>query len=46
MIPPLLRKNFYDAKKAKDFEKYINLLVIGGSQGAKIFDTLIKTSII
>lgn len=46
VIPPLLRKNFYDAKKAKDFEKYINLLVIGGSQGAKIFDTLIKTSII
>ena len=26
--------------------KHINLLVIGGSQGAKIFDSLIKTSII
>ena len=24
----------------------INLLIIGGSQGAKIFDTLIKSSII
>jgi UDP-N-acetylglucosamine--N-acetylmuramyl-(pentapeptide) pyrophosphoryl-undecaprenol N-acetylglucosamine transferase len=46
VIPPLLRKNFYDAKKAKDFEKYINLLVIGGSQGAKIFDMYIKNAII
>jgi UDP-N-acetylglucosamine--N-acetylmuramyl-(pentapeptide) pyrophosphoryl-undecaprenol N-acetylglucosamine transferase len=46
IIPALLRKNFYEAKKAGGIDGHINLLVIGGSQGAKIFDTLIKTSII
>ena len=46
VIPALLRKNFYYTKKAYDIDKYINLLVIGGSQGAKIFDTLIENSII
>ena len=46
VIPALLRKEFYEVKKAQVFEKYVNLLVIGGSQGAKIFDTLIKNSII
>jgi len=46
VIPALLRKKFYDVKKANDIEKNINLLIIGGSQGAKIFDTLIKSSII
>ena len=46
VIPALLRKKFYEVKKAQDFSEYINLLVIGGSQRAKIFDTLVKTSII
>ena len=46
IIPALLRKNFYDVKKAHDIDKNINLLIIGGSQRAKIFDTLIKFSII
>ena len=46
VIPALLRKKFYDVKKADRIDKSINLLIIGGSQGAKIFDTLIKTSII
>ena len=46
VIPALLRKNFYDVKKADSIDKNINLLIIGGSQGAKIFDILIKTSII
>ena len=46
VIPALLRKNFYDVKKAEGIDKNINLLIIGGSQGAKIFDTLIKSSII
>ena len=46
VIPTLLRKKFYDIEKADSFDKSINLLVIGGSQGAKIFDTLIKKSII
>ena len=46
VIPPLLRKKFYDIKKADSIDGYINLLVIGGSQGAKIFDTLIRSLII
>ena len=46
IIPALLRKKFYDVKKSNAIHDGINLLVIGGSQGAKIFDTLIKSSII
>jgi len=46
VIPALLRKKFYETKKADGIDGHINLLIIGGSQGAKIFDTLIKTSII
>jgi len=46
VIPTLLRKKFYEVKKAKDINGHINLLVIGGSQGAKIFDRLIKTPVI
>ena len=46
IIPAILRKKFYDVKKADSIDKNINLLIIGGSQGAKIFDTLIKFSII
>ena len=46
VIPALLRKKFYDIKKADGIDEYINLLIIGGSQGAKIFDTLIKSSIV
>ena len=46
VIPALLRKKFYDVKKADSINTDINLLIIGGSQGAKFFDTLIKSSII
>ena len=46
IIPALLRKVFYDAKKASNIYEYVNLLVIGGSQGAEVFDILIKNSII
>ena len=46
IIPALLRKKFYDVKKAEGINEYINLLVVGGSQGAKIFDRLIKNTII
>ncbi len=46
IIPALLRKKFYDIKKTDCIDKKINLLIIGGSQGAKIFDTLIKSSMI
>jgi UDP-N-acetylglucosamine--N-acetylmuramyl-(pentapeptide) pyrophosphoryl-undecaprenol N-acetylglucosamine transferase len=46
IIPALLRKKFYDVKKSEGINGYINLLVVGGSQGAKIFDSLIKNTII
>ena len=46
VIPTLLRKRFYDVKKSESINENINLLIIGGSQGAKIFDTLIKATII
>ena len=46
VIPALLRKKYYEVKKADGIDEKINLLIIGGSQGAKIFDTLIKFSII
>jgi len=46
VIPALLRKNFYDKKDSNNSLDTINLLIIGGSQGAKIFDDLVKNTII
>tara|TARA_B110000967_G_scaffold105917_1_gene108658 strand:- start:439 stop:1509 length:1071 start_codon:yes stop_codon:yes gene_type:complete len=46
IIPTLLRKEFYNMKKIDMINKNVDLLVIGGSQGAKLFDTIIKNSII
>jgi len=47
LIPTLLRKEFYTTKVVdNNINKEINLLIIGGSQGAKFFDTAIKESAI
>ena len=46
LIPALLRKEFYSIKMSQDINEGVNLLIIGGSQGAKIFDTVIKESIL
>jgi len=46
VIPALLRKNFYDKRDSNNSLDVINLLIIGGSQGAKIFDDLVKNTII
>ena len=46
VIPALLRKKFYKINKTNNINEDINLLIIGGSQGAKIFDNLINNSII
>ena len=46
VIPALLREMFYDVKINSDIMKDINILIIGGSQGAKIFDTLISSVIV
>jgi len=47
LIPALLRKEFYLTKIVdKNINNEINLLIIGGSQGAKFFDTAIKDTVI
>jgi len=46
VIPVLLRKIFYDKKDNYNSLDTVNLLIIGGSQGAKIFDDLVKNTII
>ncbi len=46
IIPPLLRKEFYNLRKTSIIDKDINLLIIGGSQGAKSFDEIVQGSII
>jgi UDP-N-acetylglucosamine--N-acetylmuramyl-(pentapeptide) pyrophosphoryl-undecaprenol N-acetylglucosamine transferase len=46
LIPPLLRKEFYTNQITKNINNEVNLLIIGGSQGAKFFDNMIKDSII
>ena len=48
LINPLLRKEFYsiELSEQKAIDNEINLLIIGGSQGAKLFDNELKNSII
>jgi len=46
IINALLRKEFYLAKENKGTSEAIHLLIIGGSQGAKLFDVVVKSSII
>jgi UDP-N-acetylglucosamine--N-acetylmuramyl-(pentapeptide) pyrophosphoryl-undecaprenol N-acetylglucosamine transferase len=46
VIPTLLRKEFYSEKIKNDLNKEIRLLVIGGSQGAQIFNTIIQDSVL
>jgi UDP-N-acetylglucosamine--N-acetylmuramyl-(pentapeptide) pyrophosphoryl-undecaprenol N-acetylglucosamine transferase len=42
LIKPLVSKAFYELKKKKDVNTKFCFLISGGSQGAKIFDELIK----
>ena len=42
MIKPLVSKAFYELEKTKDINNKFCFLISGGSQGAKIFDDLIK----
>ncbi|MBA1339878.1 MAG: UDP-N-acetylglucosamine--N-acetylmuramyl-(pentapeptide) pyrophosphoryl-undecaprenol N-acetylglucosamine transferase [Pelagibacterales bacterium] len=46
LIQSLLRKEFYLTKPSGDIDKQINLLIMGGSQGAQLFETAINDSII
>jgi len=48
LIGPLLRKEFYSIKPDENIEiqDKINLLIIGGSQGAQLFDSKIKNAVV
>ena len=46
VINPLVRKNIYKLDKLNDSKNKFTLLIIGGSQGASIFDKNLKYSII
>ncbi len=48
LIEPLLRKEFYDisSKKNNEINNNIKILIIGGSQGAEVFDTEVKKTIV
>ena len=46
LISPLLRKSFYSTKLTERINNEINLLIIGGSQSAKLFDTAIRQTVI
>ena len=43
IIFPLLRKEFYQNQKIEEWGKEVNLLIIGGSQGAILFDNIIES---
>jgi len=45
IINPLIRKKYYD-KKLEEHNNKFTLLIIGGSQGANIFDKILHESII
>ena len=46
ILERLVRKEYYQKLQTKEKTKRINLLVVGGSQGASIFDNLIKEVIV
>tara|TARA_B100000073_G_scaffold344412_1_gene351188 strand:- start:159 stop:1223 length:1065 start_codon:yes stop_codon:yes gene_type:complete len=45
-IYPLVKKDIYKVKKEFKKEEKINILIVGGSQGANIFDKNLKNSIV
>ena len=38
IINPLIRENIYKSKSRYEIKDKLNLLLVGGSQGANIFD--------
>ena len=47
IINPLIRKKYYNKKSKENNNNYkFTLTIIGGSQGAKIFDKILHESII
>ncbi len=46
IIKPLVRENIYRLKKSFEIKDKFNLLIVGGSQGANIFDNNLKKSVL
>ena len=46
ILNPLIRKKYYQINFKKKLNKIFTLMIIGGSQGAKIFDDIIHESIV
>ncbi len=46
IIKPFIRKKYYEANLYKKDVNLFTIMIIGGSQGAKIFDTLINETIL
>ena len=42
IVMPLIRKKYYDTDNYRNEDNFFTITIIGGSQGAKIFDTLIN----
>ena len=43
---PFIRKNYYEINNNKDVDKIFTIIIIGGSQGAQVFDEIIHESIL
>jgi UDP-N-acetylglucosamine--N-acetylmuramyl-(pentapeptide) pyrophosphoryl-undecaprenol N-acetylglucosamine transferase len=46
IINPLVKKDIYDLNEIKNDKTHFTLLIVGGSQGASIFDENLKNSLI
>ena len=46
IINPLVKENIYKIKTPNEIKNKFTLLVVGGSQGANIFDNNLKNSIV
>ena len=46
IINPLIKKKYYEENLKKKTDKIFTLMIIGGSQGAQIFDEIIHNSIV
>ncbi len=46
LIKPLVAKNFYEIKRKEDVNRKFCFLISGGSQGAEIFDEIIKEALV
>jgi len=46
IIKPLVRENIYKLNSSSEIKDKFNLLIVGGSQGANIFDNNLKNSLV